>query len=255
MASNYSFRWQAHWDKILFTLAALYLLTVLGWLVKQDRIKLPFITSQITETPAETPSEEDKAFMAYLNARLATIEVAQSNKPPSPSPSAPTLQGNLPTTNLPTVAISPPPKPPQPKPQPTSPSVIERIYIPIYPDVPQNTAASPPIIVRSPSPSPIPAPPPVTVNPAPVLTPDAESLPSESETALSLSPDNRLVGTLPSGDRSYAIFSLEGTPHHVRIGQWVGQTGWMLVNVDDQGITLQKNGKERRMSVGNQLFQ
>ncbi|MGK7945091.1 MAG: hypothetical protein AB4058_11545 [Microcystaceae cyanobacterium] len=245
MTSNHSFRWQAHWDKIIFTLASLYFLSVLGWLVRQNKVKIPFITSQVIETQTNPLSDDDKAFIAYLKARLATIDTTQSK--PVPLSSSPTLQGNLPT-----VAVSPPPppKPNPPQPQPTSPSVIERIYIPVYPENPQETVYSPPVVAPAP---PIPAPPPATIESVPVLTPGANLLPSE--TALAPPSENKLVGTLPSGDRSYAIFKLEGKAHHVRIGQFVGPSGWILVDVEDQFITLQKNGKQRRMSVGSQLFQ
>jgi hypothetical protein len=78
MTPNHSFRWQAHWDKILFILASLYFLTVFRWLVGQNQLKIPFITSQVTENQADSLSEEDKAFITYLKARLATVEVTQS---------------------------------------------------------------------------------------------------------------------------------------------------------------------------------
>lgn len=255
MSKNSSIRWQYHWDKVLFALASLYFFVVIGWLVEQNQLKLPFTSEKQAETPSKPLSDSDKAFLTYLKARLALIPSPSSSvMTQPPTQTTPTLQSNLPS-----VAVAPPPV--ASPPSPTAPSVVERVYIPLYPEI-SETAIAPPapstpqrpkpqnVVIPRPS-APLPPPPPVRVNSVPVLSPGVALLPP-SPTLLPTS-RAKLVGTLPSGDRSYAIFQIEGKPQHVKIGEIIGSTGWILVKVEDQQITLQQNGKQRKMGVGSQL--
>ncbi len=226
-----------HGDKILFGLAIAYFLLVLSWLIQQNQLKIPFIKTNQPEKSVNSLSPSDKAFIAYLQVRLATIDLSP--------PSAPTAENspqtaNIPNikTNLPSVNVSPPPSPPKP----TPPSIIERVYIPLYPETPPVPQATVPTSPPAPSTS--------KVESVPILDPINNPPPT---TALLTPPSYLLVGTLAAGDRSYAIFQIDGKPRQVRIGEVIDQNGWVLVKVENQQITLRRQGKQRIINVGDEL--
>ncbi len=241
--------WKDHGDKLLFSFASLYFLLVLAWLVSKDRLFLPFVNHPQTTVRVKPLSADDKAFIAYLQAQLAMIETPSSSSSTQNSTQTPTIQSDLPS-----VMVLPPSTPSKPP----SPSVIERIYIPLYPEIPETVQPSPPPVRSVIVPSPVTpkkvaviSPPPPKITSVPVLTPRSSLNPEMTAT---VSPSvHKLVGTLADGDRSYAIFQVKGKPNQVRIGQMIGQSGWILTKVENQQIVLQKKGNQRIISVGEEL--
>lgn len=108
-------------------------------------------------------------------------------------------------------------------------NVIERVYIPYQttqPITPQPTApVTPPQA-------------PADLAPAPSPTPGV---------------GHRLVGVLELGDRSAALFEVNGVPQRVYIGERIGTAGWTLVSVAHQEVMIRRNGDVRSLYIGQQF--
>ncbi|MEB3313825.1 MAG: type II secretion system protein N [Cyanobacteriota bacterium] len=108
-------------------------------------------------------------------------------------------------------------------------NVIERVYIPY-----QTTQ-------------------PITPQPTvPVTPPQA---PADRAQAPSPTPamSHRLVGVLELGDRSAALFEVNGVPQRVYIGERIGTAGWTLVSVAHQEVMIRRNGDVRSLYIGQQF--
>lgn len=227
-------------DRILFLIACFYLGLVTAWLVSQGRLRLPGITpSSPTASQTQQLSAKDIEFIAYLQQSLAVIERKKATEPTNPK-------------TIPPAVISVPP-PPSPVASDPSTRVIERVYVPVYP---QNYA---PIAVR---PSPVPStainsplpPPPTTVTPSPVIPSNPKTVPILTPNpVVSVAPspvagNNTLVGVLELGDRSSALFNNNGITKRIAIGEDIN--GWKLISVQNQQAILERNGRQQALEVG-----
>lgn len=225
-----------HFDKILFTIACSYLIIVIIWLFSQEKLRLPVISQP---QPQAVPQNSQKAtsdaqFSAYLLRSLQAIDrQLQANLEPSkPSPNS------FPIKQTP-VPIPVPSK--LPSATSAGSTVIERVYIPIYPQNQPAAAVLPPKMLSAPPmPSPVPA-------KVPVLTPGASLPPTSVATSSSR---NSLVGLLESGDQSAALFNLNGITQRIHIGEAIGTTGWILIAVENQKALIYRNGEKRLIDVG-----
>jgi hypothetical protein len=238
-------REKSYLDKILFILACTYLAISLSWLISQNKVT----TSGVSQNTNQSP--EKAKFIAYLQRSLDKLEskkqLLAANSPqasrtnPSPTP----------------LAVKVPPPPPITNPasiQQKQPTVVEKIYIPVYPQN-QPQIQYPTTI---PKPITIPPPPPVTTPPrvstVPVLTPGGNgatssvvpSLPSPKES-------NTLVGLLEAGEKSSALFNLNGTTRKIELGGIIGSSGWTLKSIENQRAIIFRNGKLRTLEVGQGL--
>jgi len=94
--------------------------------------------------------------------------------------------------------------------------------------------------VELPSLEPLPPPPPVMVS----ETVSLRTIPNYTHT---------LVGVLELGDRSAALFEIDGVARRVYVGESVGASGWMLVKVAEGEATMRRNGEIRSVFVGEQF--
>jgi Tfp pilus assembly protein PilP len=62
-----------------------------------------------------------------------------------------------------------------------------------------------------------------------------------------------LVGVLELGDRSAALFEVNGVPQRVYIGERIGTAGWTLVSVAHQEVMIRRNGDVRSLYIGQQF--
>jgi len=64
-----------------------------------------------------------------------------------------------------------------------------------------------------------------------------------------------LVGTLDRGDggRPAALFEVEGVASWVNLGDSIGGSGWVLVDVVDDNATIERNGESRNVYVGQEF--
>lgn len=62
-----------------------------------------------------------------------------------------------------------------------------------------------------------------------------------------------LVGILELGDRSAALFEINGVARRIYVGESVGASGWTLVEVVNQEAVIRRNGEVRTIFVGQQF--
>lgn len=282
---------------------------LLLWLAGQGRLNRLFglQTASVPETPKGL-SPVDSQFVDYMQRSLDLIDQKEeSNEVASVPPS-------------PVTALIPVPAPgnlPQPSNRPQS--VLERVYIPVFPrpqvysNPPKPTAAKPPAsnpaqkatpsVIALPqipavntaapatrptakaSPSPtvvaLPQIPPVstvaptarsTAKPSPTVAATTRPRNNPSPTvaantpAVAPSPTSRpqgttqataiqqtLVGVLVLGDKSAAIFEVNGTSRRINIGESIGSSGWTLVEVKNDEAVIRRNGEVRSVYVGQQF--
>ena len=158
--------------------------------------------------------------------------------------------------------------------QPSSPNVIERMYIPvdqspvtkyqlptvppvpIPPKLPSSSSLAVqnfPINDKQPATQPIAEttqvkPNPVAVNPLPAKEPtnivEQASVPSYSA---------QLDGLLELGNKSVALFKVDGISHRISLGENIGNTGWILIEVSNGEAIIRRNGEVRSIYTGQKL--
>ncbi|MBE9075446.1 hypothetical protein [Microcystis sp. LEGE 08355] len=206
-------------DKVIFVIACVYLGWVVAWLISQKNAPV---------SQNGTISPEDQKFIAYLQSSLTIIDRQGATSSPDPDPS--------PKNNPSPVATVPPP-PPANLPVNNSPRVIERIYVPVYPQPPKTTAKIAPVTPTNPdiSAPPLPAAPQVN-------RPLAAVIPTNNQVK------NTLVGVMDLGDRSSALFDNKGITTRISPGEFIN--GWTLVEVGSQQVILSRNGQTKVLEVG-----
>ena len=222
-------------DKMLLALACIYFFGVLFWLTQQQ--KQPANQTEISSVvdpkiSANQSSPQQTQFIQYLKTSLKQLEKGQSLNP-VPTPKNSPKRVALPSYQLPAV--------------PSTPTVVERIYVPIYP--PQNTTppnvSQPPATIANPlPPPPPPAAPSIASNPAPIIS-SQPPLPSSSA-------DNELIGLL-SGDRGFALVKINGSTQRFEPGELIGSSGWVLDYVVDQTAVISRNGQQQMIEVGQRF--
>ncbi|MBC1194143.1 MAG: hypothetical protein DWQ58_09385 [Microcystis aeruginosa TA09] len=206
-------------DKVIFVIACVYLGWVVAWLISQKNAPI---------SQNSTISQEDKKFIAYLQSSLAIIDRQGQTSSPAPNPAA---------KNNPSPVVPVPPAPPANLPVNNTPQIIERIYVPVYPQTPETTAKLVPV---TPSNTDISAPP---LPAAPqVNRPVAAVIPTNNQVK------NTLVGVMDLGDRSTALFDNKGITTRVSPGEFIN--GWTLVEVGNQQVILSRNGQTKVLEVG-----
>ncbi len=224
-----------HLDKILFGIGFTYLILVSGLLASQNRLVLPGVTrTQTIDSLTKIPSfNEDAKFISYLQQSLKIIE--QKDNSPTQLNSQSSAPSNVLPLSIQTIKNTPPP---------TNPTVIERIYIPVYPTqtspktpyVP--TFSQPTVTIPNPTVSPL-------LIPAKVVIPKSNIAPLITRTT----PYN-LVGVLDFGDRSSALFTENGLTQRIELGERIGSSGWTLTGIENQKAILFRQGKTRYLEVG-----
>jgi hypothetical protein len=218
MATGYEENRRIPLDKIIFVIACAYLGGVVAWVISQKN-------ASVAEKATILP--EDRQFIAYLQSSLQIIDRQGKNPPPDSNPS--------PQNNPSPVAMVPPP--PTANLPANNPRIIERIYVPVYPQNPQTTAKIVPVIPPNAdiSPPPLPAAPEVN-RPVAVVIPTNNQI------------KNTLVGVMDLGDRSSALFDNKGITTRISPGEFIN--GWTLIEVRNQQVILSRDGKTKVVEVG-----
>ncbi|MGF1540648.1 MAG: hypothetical protein ACFCU5_09390 [Pleurocapsa sp.] len=206
--------------KILFIFACGYLIFVFWWLLdSQSGRLLAFLTGK----KQVFISQSDAEFIDYAERSLAAIDrKIQANQKEDTS------------------------------------SESQVVYVPVYsPATPTPTAPQLPDISPTPPPPPlpdlakIPTPPPL---PEPTPLPQAAPPPEEkSVVATSVNKPatkHTLIGILELGDKSAALFNIEGMTKRIWLGEEIDNSGWILESVNNQQAKINYQGKIRSLSVG-----
>ena len=250
-------------DKMLFILALGCLVSVIWWLVEQDKLQLAFLESLMGHQPTTTEeikiSESDAQFIEYMQRSLDVMEsrIAQRQEQQQ-------------------VATAPLPVPPNPYSvsNPLPATILQPIYIPFSPQgqIPSRNINPPTAPYTPPAPSAPSAPPaPLTQAPAPTPPPIQTTVPTPPPRAsIKKAPsspipppailpppipqvDHTLTGLLEDGEKSAALFDVNGTTQRIRLGEPIGASGWILVEVVDQKAIIRRNGEVRAIYAGQKF--
>lgn len=187
-----------------------------------------------TESPAQIDNSE---FLQYLQRSLDTIdaqaEATAAGSQPGDLPQVAVLPGGAaaPSGSVPGEPVLGSPSPGRSGPL----NVIERVYVPYQPVQP----IAPAPVVQAPQPQAAPATPGTAANP--------------SSTTARAAATNTLMGVLELGDRSAALFEIDGVPQRVSIGGRIGESGWNLVSVSNDQAVIRRNGEVRSIFIGQQF--
>ncbi len=238
-------------ERLLFMGSCASLIGVALWMAVNDRLRVPQFLIQptpVVETAAETETAAatEPIFADYVRRALDNIDRQRSPQPIPVNPAGQPSAATVPTTDQ--------------QPQNGNSQVIERIYIPVYP--PEISAnARPPL----PNNAPVITPSPQVVQPPQVQTPPPQIAPAPPEQTI---PDLQavvptlpappaaakelytLVGVLESGDRSAALFNINGVTQRFRVGENIGASNWKLLSVQNQQILMGQGGQTRSLYVG-----
>jgi len=266
--------------------------TVGLWALSQNAPSTGWLLSLNREaSAAEIPSNSTEDFLAYLGQSLDVISARQANNTQTLSAVIPVANR---TSTLPTTVPNTNPAPqsgvlpnlPGAATVAATPSVIERVFVPVYQNAQQNNAqpapAVPSVAVPSantqlpkvPVPAPVAAaaaiPPGAPANAAPsvpIVSAGAATLPTPAPAAIAISPANAaaavadttptsehvLVGVLNLGSRSAALFNIEGTSQRAYVGDRVGVSDWTLVSVNGQDVQVRRDGEVRSVYIGQRF--
>lgn len=111
-----------------------------------------------------------------------------------------------------------------------------------------------PITVRQ-TPSPLPALPVVPLRAA--LAPESEPTITQEQVypavAIATAPSNTLEGLLELGNKSAALFKIDGVTRRINMGESIGSSGWTLVDVSNGEAVIRRNGEVRSIYAGQKL--
>ena len=226
-----------HLDKIFFVSSLLFLTGVIVWLYSQEKLTILPAFQPTTPTVAIDTEKlaQDAEFADYMQRSLTAIANTKKHQA-EPAKTTKTAE--------------------------VTPKVIERIYVPVYQPQPQPTAAVYSPVrssgVRVPATGALPPPPPPLRLPtAQIPTQSPQSPPaiaaSEVATAPAPTPSHTLVGSLDLGDRSAALFEINGNTQRIWVGEQIGNSSWKLVSVHNEKVVISNNGRERNVQVGEKF--
>ncbi len=225
-------RWGQLLDRFLITTTVFSLLGILGFVIYSYQRGVNWFMPAANNNAEAGPSQSDVEFLEYLDRSLEVI----AKKVERNSAEADVSTGKL--TDVSVLPVSPPLLPPL-SPVPTAGglmapgggpvNVIERVYIP-YQTTPQPTSPQVPQTAQVPQ---------GAVN--------APAVPAAPATV------HVLIGLLELGERSAALFEINGVSQRVYMGQSIGNSGWSLVSVSSDEARIRRNGEVRSIYIGQQF--
>ena len=112
---------------------------------------------------------------------------------------------------------------------------------------------SSPTVATTPLPAPVPPSPAAAVAPNPAPQPTA--IPQQTTQASASVPaiKHTLMGVLVLGDKSAAIFEVNGASRRIHVGESIASSGWILVEVRNDEAIVRRNGEVRSIYVGQEF--
>ena len=273
-------------DRMLLGAAFGSLLLVLGlWLASRSGwVRLPVATTTAGSTPTVTEkTAPDTEFSEYVQRSLEAIE---QKKLPQANTKLPGVPGVAPAGTLPNISISGAPPATaglstavnriadaleQAATQPGAPALPAQVVI-IPPatnpaDASQTVAVSPSAtasgravaVASTTSPSSTPStsgePKILARETEPATAPAAAPQPQPVAPTVSSAPTSAhtLVGILELGDRSAALFEVDGVARRIYVGESIGASGWTLAEIKNQEAVILKGGDVRSVFVGQKF--
>ncbi|MBM0742006.1 hypothetical protein JOY44_10275 [Phormidium sp. CLA17] len=226
------------YDRLLLAVGCVAVVVSLAlWLLYQESRRPQVVTSVPTAGTAVTPeSAPQNQFSDYAQKALQSID--QRSQQGGSTATASAATAGAATSGTPTVTIQKPITPTSLTPDRAT-TGLGRVYVPVY-QFPSNFK------------------PPNSVTPLPGVAPSAASqynAPVRKPVATAASPitpgvPRRLAGVLELGDRSVALFEINGVTQRYGIGESIGSSGWSLVEVSKEQAMIRRNGEVRSVFVG-----
>ncbi len=227
------------YDRLLLAVGCVSVVVSLAlWLFYQESRRPPMVSSvPAAEVAANPVSSTQNQFSDYAQKALQSIDQrSQQGISPASTPGLGTagVTSGMPTVTVPK-AIDPGSLPPN-----RTATGLERVYVPVY-QFPSNF--KPPNSVT-----------PLPTGAAPLAGPQSGA-PVRKPAATATNPitpgaPRRLAGVLELGDRSVALFEINGVTQRYGIGESIGSSGWSLVEVSKEQAMIRRNGEVRSVFVG-----
>ncbi len=228
------------YDRLLLAVGCVSVVVTLAlWLFYQESRRVPVVSSvPAAEVAANPVSSTQKQFSDYAQQALNSIDRRSQQGISTATTNGSTTAGGI-VPGMPTVTI-----PKSLTPGSTLPSRVatglERVYVPVY-QFPSSF--KPPNSVM-----------PLPAGAAPSAVPQSGA-PARKPATTAASPitpgaPRRLAGVLELGDRSVALFEINGVTQRYGIGESIGSSGWSLVEVSKEQAMIRRNGEVRSVFVG-----
>ncbi|MEH2287995.1 hypothetical protein [Nostoc sp.] len=138
--------------------------------------------------------------------------------------------------------------------QAAKPVTVNMLAAAVQTELKPVAAKTAPITVRQ-TPKPLPALPVVPLRAA--LAPESEPTITQEQvyppTAIAEAPSNTLEGLLELGNKSAALFKIDGVTRRINMGESIGSSGWTLVDVSNGEAVVRRNGEVRSIYAGQKL--
>ncbi|MEH2066829.1 MAG: hypothetical protein V7K47_01415 [Nostoc sp.] len=138
--------------------------------------------------------------------------------------------------------------------QAAKPATVNMLAAAVLPELKAIATKTAPITVRQ-TPKPLPALPVVPLRAA--LAPESEPTITEHQvylpTAIAEAPSSTLEGLLELGNKSAALFKIDGVTRRINMGESIGSSGWTLVDVSNGEAVIRRNGEVRSIYAGQKL--
>ncbi len=242
-----------HWRNFMLSALGLSAIAAVGiwWLRQQPTFPLvkPSAVST-TPPPASSTLPDDAAFGEYLKRSLRVISGERSAQVETQTPgavaSAPSQPANSQASGQ------------------RSNNVIERVFVPLLqPGSGANQNRRPNTNTVPPSATPNAIPnnavpnvvtlPPTLPAPNTAIAPSSETNTNEPIPNIATNNSYELVGVLELGDRSAALFEVNGSSQRVYIGETIGGSGWSIVSINNEEVVVRRNGEVRSIYIGQQF--
>lgn len=257
--------------------------TALGIVYVMESGLLTTVTTQLTNhgfsaiqtsSPVAVKPDGQLDLVNYMLEALTVIEQQGTNNNKTTALPLPNTQAT-PTVPLPLAVnnISPAPS------RLTPPNVVERIYIPVYQSEPPRSKLPPvPPVPIPPSAhsgvtntpvNPLPSVPQPKINTTEVNPQGIKLAPPKLPTIAPLVPvkepvnvpqqvytptySAQLEGLLELGKKSVALFEMDGVTRRINLGENIGSTGWILVDVTNGEAIIRRNGEVRSIYTGQKI--
>ena len=183
--------------------------------------------------------------------RIADALEQAGAQPGAPAPQVVVIPPPAPVAGAPAAPVAGAPAAPQTgsvSPSPTAPASGRAIA----------AAGTRSPVAASPNPSESPQPKILARETEPVPAPSAQQsapAPEQSAPAVSTAPTSAhtLVGILELGDRSAALFEVDGVARRIYVGESIGASGWTLAEIKNQEAVIRKGGDVRSVFVGQKF--
>ncbi|MEY2913079.1 MAG: hypothetical protein RLZZ184_2388 [Cyanobacteriota bacterium] len=257
-----------------------YMLTAFSLIEQQEKSNYtttvkPRLTNVSFKQNNGLPLPSTQQQITQPQIKASSLPIAANNLPPVPQVAIATNATNkkyIPVNQSPVLSYQPQIK--------ASPLPIAANNLPPVPQVAIATNATnkknipvdqfPDSVYQQPTISPvrIPQPSPSVVNNPPIKNVQPATQPKTKKTEINSQPlkeapaklatitptiSVQLEGILESGDQSVALFNIDGSTRGVNLGENIGGTGWILIEISNGEAIIRRHGEKRSIYAGQRL--